>query len=399
MPLFIYKALSENGEQIKGEIWADSRALLSHQLENKGLLLQSVRLKSTFLSKRSHRKIKLEHFHLFNQELIALVKAGVPITESLKEVSERPEYPDFSSVLNEILQYVMAGESFSKACRRFPEYFEPLYLSALETGESIGDLVTTLTRYQKQLINRITLQRQLSQALAYPFFLLVLLSFVMVVLFTFVLPRFVTLYSDFGSELPVPTQWLMFAVETLPIWASFITVTVLLSLFGYQSYVNTEEHRQRLDQLVLSIPFVGSLLQLRATAQMTRTMASLLASGMTMVDSMNKTAFVLSNRAYAKKLEHASELIVSGESFSSSLEQQKLISGSAHKILKAGEKSGNIADILDEIADYLEQVLSYQLTRFTSILEPLLMLIVGIAVGGIILVMYLPIFSMAEIIQ
>lgn len=399
MPLFIYKALSENGEQIKGEIWADSKDLLSYQLESKGLLLQSVRSKSSFFSKQSHRRIKLEHFHLFNQELIALLKAGVSITESLKEVSERPEHPAFSSALNDILQHIMAGESLSKACRRFPEYFEPLYLSALETGESIGNLVTTLTRYQKQLINRITLQRQFSQALAYPFFLLVLLSFVMVVLFTFVLPRFVTLYADFGSELPVPTQWLMFAVETLPVWGSLIIVTFLLGVFGYQAYVKTEEHRQRLDKFMLSIPFVGSLLQLRVTAQMTRTMASLLSSGMTMVDAMKKTAFVLSNRAYAKKLEHASELIISGESFSSSLKQQKLISGSAHKILKAGEKAGNIADMLDEIADYLEQVLSYQLTRFTSILEPLLMLIVGIAVGGIILVMYLPIFSMAEIIQ
>ena len=107
----------------------------------------------------------------------------------------------------------------------------------------------------------------------------------------------------------------------------------------------------------------------------------------------------MSNRAYAKKLENASETIIAGESFSSSLEQQKLLSGSAHKILKAGEKSGNVADMLDEIADYVEQVLSYKLTQFTSILEPLLMLIVGIAVGSIILVMYLPIFSIAEIIQ
>lgn len=399
MPLFIYKALSENGEQIKGEVWADSRDLLSHQLESKGLLLQSVRSKSTFFSKSSHRKIKLEQFHLFNQELMALLKAGVSITEALKEVADRPEHPVFSSALKDILQHVTAGESLSKACRRFPEFFEPLYLSALETGESIGNLVTTLARYQKQLINRIKLQRQFSQALAYPFFLLVLLSFVMLVLFTFVLPRFVSLYADFGSELPVATQWLMVAVETSPVWGSIIIVTFLLSVFAYQSYVKTEKHRERLDKIILSIPFVGALLNLRITAQMTRTMASLLASGMTVVDAMQKTSSVLSNRAYARKLEYASELIINGESFSSSLKQLKLISGSAHKILKAGEKAGNIADMLDEIADYLEQILGYQLTRFTSILEPLLMLIVGIVVGGIIVVMYLPIFSMAEIIQ
>ena len=399
MPLFIYKALSENGEQVKGEIWANSSDLLNHQLEGKGLLLQSFKSKNSFFSKTSQRKIKLEHFHLFNQELIALLKAGVSITESLKEVSHRPEHPAFSSALNDILEHVMAGESLSNACRRFPEYFEPLYLSALETGESIGDLVSTLARFQKQLLNRITLQRQFSQALAYPFFLIVLLSFVMVILFTFVLPRFVTLYADFGSELPMPTQWLMYAVETLPLWGTLGILILILSVFGYQAYIKTEKHRQRFDQLMLSMPFVGHLLQLRVTAQMTRTMASLLSSGMPMVDAINKTAFVLSNRAYAKKLEHASESIIAGESFSSSLEQQKLLSGSAYRILKAGEKSGNVADMLDEIADYVEQVLSYKLTQFTSVLEPLLMLIVGIAVGSIILVMYLPIFSIAEIIQ
>lgn len=399
MPLFIYKAISENGEQVKGEVWADSSDLLNHQLESKGLLLQSFKPKNTLFSKSSHRKIKLEHFHLFNQELVALLKAGVSITESLKEVSHRPEHPGFSSALDDVLQHITAGESLSNACRRFPEYFEPLYLSALETGESIGDLVTTLTRFQKQLLNRITLQRQFSQALAYPSFLIVLLSFVMIILFTFVLPRFVTLYADFGSELPVATQWLMFAVETLPLWGSLCISILILILLAYKSYIKTDTHRQRLDQFLLSIPFVGRLLQLRATAQMTRTMSSLLSSGMTMINAMKKTAFVLSNRAYAEKLENASELILAGASFSSSLEQQKLISGSAHKILKAGEKAGNVADMLDEIADYLEQVLSYKLTRFTSILEPLLMLIVGVAVGSIILVMYLPIFSMAEIIQ
>ena len=399
MPLYIYKALSENGELIKGETWADSRDILSHQLEIKGLLLQSSKSKNSFFSKTSKRRIKLEHFHLFNQELIALLKAGVSITECLKEVSDRPEHPGFSSALNDILQHIMAGESLSIACRRFPEYFEPLYLSALETGESIGNLVNTLSRFQKQLANRITIQRQLSQALVYPFFLVLLLSFEMIVLFTFVLPRFVTLYADFGAELHVPTQWLMFAVETLPVWGSLIIAVFFLGMFTYQAYIKTKERRQRLDKLILSIPFMGPILQLRVTAQMTRIMASLLASGMPMVDAMKKTAFALSNRAYAKKLEHASELIISGASFSSSLEQEKLISGSAYKILKAGEKAGNISEMLDEIADYLEQILSTQLTRFTNILEPLLMLIVGIVVGGIILVMYLPIFSMAEIIQ
>lgn len=399
VPYFIYKALSDNGEQIKGEVWADSKDQLNHQLGTKGLLLQSARTKNAFLSKASNRKIKLEQFQLFNQEFIALLKAGVSVTESLKEIADRPDHAAFSSALNEIHQHVMAGEGLSASCRRYPEFFEPLYLSALETGESIGNLASTLIRYQKQLISRITLQRQFSQALVYPAFLVILLSFVMVILFTFVLPRFVTLYADFGSELPIATQWLIYAVDTLPVWGTISVIVIVLSSIFYQAYIKTEQHRQNVDTLLLSLPFIGSILKVRVIAQLTRTMSSLLASGMTMVDAMTKTAFVLTNRAYAHKLNNASELIIAGTSFSSSIEQQNIISGSAQKILRAGEKAGDMANILDEIADYYEQILSYQLTRFTSILEPLLMLIVGVAVGGIILVMYLPIFSMAEIIQ
>lgn len=400
MANYTYKALSSSGEVVKGEASAHSLDELNLLVESKGYLLQSARFKKNLFGNSAKRRIKPDIFMLFNQELMALLKSGISITGSLEELSDRPDQPYLSNVIKDILSQVTAGASLSAACRRFPDIFDPLYISALETGESAGDMVSTLARYQKQLQNKITLQRQLSQAMMYPAFLLVLLFFVLLVLFVFVLPRFVALYADFDTELPLPTKWLMTVIEYSPIWGAILVVVFSIAVLSYKFYVASSDKRSaRMDYFLLNIPLIGSIIELRTKAQMSRTMATLLASGVPMIEAMKKTINILSNRSFANKLELARESVAAGMSFSFSLEKYGLISGSAYKILKSGEKAGNIVSMLDEISDYLEQILSHRLNRFTGLLEPLLMLFVGVIVGGIILIIYLPIFSMAEVIQ
>lgn len=398
MPDYIYKALTGAGEVVKGEAYADSLDDLKQIMETRGYLVQNAHCKVHVFGQRTRFRIKPELFQLFNQELIALLKSGVSITVTLSELSDRPDQPYLSSILKEIFSHVSAGDSFSVACRRFPTVFEPLYISALETGESAGDLVPPLKRYQKQLENRILMQRQVKQALLYPLFLLVLLVFVLIILFTFVLPRFVDLYADFDSELPLATQWLIRAVETSPVWFGLIVMVVSISIIIFKTSENTNR-RLLLDKYLLKIPLIGTILNLQIKAQMCRTMATLLGSGMPIVDAMQKTAGVLSNQYFAKRFQLAANGVSSGQAFSSSLLKDDLISGSSYTIIKTGESAGNLVNMLDEVAEFSEQLLRYRLARLTGLLEPLLMLLVGVVVGGIILITYLPIFSMADVIR
>jgi type IV pilus assembly protein PilC len=399
MPTYRYTALAESGSLVTGESVAVSEEALRRQLQEEGLLAQRIRKRHLFPGFRRANRVRPEEFLLFNQEFAALLRAGLTVPEALRLSSDRPDQPMLSGVLRQIDEEVRRGTAPSEACARHPEVFEGLYIAALKTGEKTGNLVVVLQKYQEALRQRVVLHKKVSQAMAYPLFLLVTLGVILAVLFAFVLPRFVAIYSDFGAELPLATRLLIQAVHGLPYLVPAAVVTGLIGWRVGRRLLGEGSGREWLDGIRERLPVVGAIYQQAAVAQIARTISSLLAGGVPLVEAMRITRDSVANRVRARKLAEATAEVVQGRSLAQAVRATTLMPGNAVKMIEVGEASGGIGEMLAEIATVHEETLSHLLARLMALIEPVLMLLMGILVGGTIIVMYLPVFSIVSVIK
>jgi type IV pilus assembly protein PilC len=399
MPLYSYTALTEAGVRVTGEGVATSARELTRELAGKGLLIQQIRKRRASFKLFQRERIKPEEFLLFNQEFIALVRAGLTIPEALQLAVDRPDNPGLGRILQRVLEDIRGGVLLSEACARHREVFDALYVSALKTGEKTGDLPNVLVRYQDYLRHRVALRKKVSQALAYPAFLLIALSVILAVLFAFVMPRFVSMYADFGAKLPWATQMLIDIVEHMPLIAPTMAVLGVGVWFGWRSWTATERGRLTADGLKEKLPYVGGINRVAAVAQLARSLSTLLAGGTPLVEAMRTTHESVANRAYGARLARATQQVVEGGSLAQAFKAEQLVPETAIKMVEVGEASGKLDGMLAEVAQFYEETLDHRLARVMALIEPLLMLLMGILVGGTIVTMYLPIFNMAEIIK
>ena len=399
MPLYSYTALTEAGVRVTGEGVATSVQELTQELAGKGLLIQRIQKRRAGFKLFHRGRVKPEEFLLFNQEFIALVRAGLTIPEALQLAANRPDNPGLGQMLQRVLEDVRGGVILSEACARHREVFDALYVSALKTGEKTGDLPNVLIRYQDYLRHRVALRKKVSQAMAYPAFLLIALGVILAVLFAFVMPRFVAMYADFGAKLPWPTQLLIDIVEHMPLIAPSLVVLGVGVWFGWRSWTTTESGRLAVDRLKERIPYIGSINRLVAVAQLARSISTLLAGGTPLVEAMRTAQESVTNRAYSARLARATQQVMEGGSLAQALKAEQLLPETAIKMVEVGEASGKLDGMLAEVAQFYEETLDHRLARVMALIEPLLMLLMGILVGGTIVTMYLPIFNMAEVIK
>lgn len=399
MPIYTYTALAENGKPIQGEESALSEQVLREDLARRGFMAQELRLKRSGLGLPSRQRVKPEAFLLLNQEFTALLRAGLTIPEALRLAAERPDSPQLSQVLRHVEESVRGGMSLSEACAQHGDVFDGLYLAALKTGEKTGALPQVLAKYQVNLRHRVELMRKVGHALSYPAFLLITLAVILAVLFVFVLPRFVSLYADFGAQLPAPTRVLISIVEMMPYVAP---LSVLLGVAGWvfwQRLLRDQAICIRIDELKERIPLVGKIYRHTASAQLARTLETLLSGGTTLVEAMQITAESLPNRYRAELLKEVRGQVMEGVSLASAMTSTRLLTATAVKMIEVGEAGGGLEDMLTEVAVFHEEALSNSLTRMMALIEPILMLLMGVFVGGIIIVMYLPIFYIVDVIK
>jgi type IV pilus assembly protein PilC len=390
MPVYIYTALAENGSRTSGEESALSEQALRVDLARRGFMAQELRVKRTGFNFSTRQRVKPEAFLLLNQEFTALLRAGLTIPEALKLAADRPDSPQLSKVLRHVEEAVRGGVSLSEACAQHGDVFDGLYLAALKTGEKTGALPEVLAKFQDNLRHRVELSRQV---------LLITLLVILAVLFTFVLPRFVALYADFGAQLPLPTQMLLSLVKMMPY---LVPPMLLLGFAGWtlwQRLINNKVSRIRIDAMKEKLPLLGGIFRHTSSAQLARTLGTLLAGGTTLVDAMQVTAESLPNRHRALLLSEVRKRVMEGSSLAAAMTSTKLMPPTAIKMIEVGEASGGLENMLSEVATFHEEALSNSLKRMMSLIEPIMMLIMGVFVGGIIIVMYLPIFYIADVIK
>lgn len=390
MPLFTYKAVREDGSSTADELMAANDGEARMMLEARGLLVLSIQKKKAgFTGGRTSQK----DFLIFNQELMTLVKAGLPILQSLEILHRRTEKPGFKGALGGIIEAVRGGTALSDAMAAQPQFFPQLFTATVRSGEQSGALVDVLKRYIEYQKRMLAVRRKLVTALAYPAFLVLALAAVLLLFFLYIIPNFTQMYGGQGS-LPLLTSLLIAFTSRLSTAAPFLALLLPAAIAGAWMWRRTDAGRAALDRALLAVPLLRTILMQYVLAQLTRTVATLLRGGIPLVQALDTTAGVVANSVIAGRLRESRRLLTEGLNLASSFERTKLAPDMTVRMIEVGESSGDLPQMLEDVSDFYEQEVESRLTMLTTMIEPVLMLFMGVVIAVIVVALYLPIFEM-----
>lgn len=398
MPIYRYKVLSESGAITTGESLSSSKDELMRDLVAQGYRVQHISNHRAWTKPWKNTSISKTQLFLFVNELLSLLKAGLPVAEALELTSERHGEPTLEKVIVNALNAIRSGASLSEAFSMHKDKLDELLISVLKTGEKSGNLPAALEQYLIYLSSRIKLYKKFKQALSYPLFLLMSLLAILGVMFFFVMPRFASMYENFGAALPMPTQMLMDITSNIPLISIIVVVLASLSVITLRSLKNNPPFKRRAEEITFSLPLIGNTLDLSSVAQISRSLAILVSSGTPLVESLRSTREFTSSTIYASRILNVEESVLRGSSLANAVSEACLMPKTAVKLIRAGEASGNLGAMLSEVADYYHEMLESRLEHIMTLIEPLFILIMGLIVGAVIIIMYLPIFKLAEVV-
>ncbi|MDD2499183.1 MAG: type II secretion system F family protein [Geobacter sp.] len=399
MALFTCKIGLADGSIQTREIEGDDRAHLRQRLEKMGYHVFSIRKKLfsfLYTTGLAGKKMSTRDLLIFNQELLVLLKAGMPILQILDTLLEHwSRTSRFSVVLRQVREDVKGGSTLSGAMEQHGNAFPHLYIASVRAGERTGDLVVTIRRYILFLMRSEEVRKKVVAALFYPAILVVVACMAIALLLVYVVPTFSRIYADAGSQLPLLTRLLIGFTSGLRDWLPVIMVmiTVLILLFRYWS--RTTNGRFCIDRWQLQIPLFGSLFKNHAVSAFSRTMCTLLGSGIPLVESLRNAAGTLHNRFMEAKLLEAVRLVEEGIALSAALERIQIMPHLALRMLGIGETTGALEELFSDIAEFLEAEVAERIHLLTTAVEPAIMILMGSVVGFIVIAMYLPVFRIA----
>lgn len=397
MPDYSYSAYDHSGQRVKGTITAPSRSEAVQQLEGKNFFIES--MSSSALSQGRRGGVKSRVFLNFNKELASMLRAGLPLVESLSIVGKRGDQKEFAAVIQQVTTSLKEGMSLADACSKYPEIFDEIYISNLKTGEKSGRLYEALNEYQKHLNQRLAFRSKLRRAMAYPAFLVVTLGIVLIFLFVFIVPSFSKLFASFNAQLPLATRIVIRGAHLFPFIALGIGLVALL-IFGFLRMNRDREGVQRkLDAFKMNLPLAGVILRNSRYVQLARNMATMLSAGMPLLVTLENLQMVYQKTSMGPVLASVKDHVMNGIAFHEALQNEGLMTEQAIKLIEVGENSGELERMLSEVADFYEGEMDERLAIITSLFEPALMLVIGFVVGGIIVSMYLPIFYLADVVK
>lgn len=398
MPLYTSKLGSPDGRIVKKDFEAASVKILRQSLEEQGFSVFELREKPfQFLWDKgiARRRVDNKTLLTFNQELLVLIKAGLPIIQVLDTILERLEKGKLPEILREVREDIKGGASLSDAFEKHPKVFPHLYVASIRAGERTGDLPQNIRRYTLFLKRIDALRKKLYSAMIYPAVLVFFSVVVVSVLFIFVVPEFSKVFADAGTQLPLATRIL---IAVAGIIKKYILLLIILGITGlamFRRWAATEAGRFRVDGLKLKIPLIGDIWGKYSVASFTRTFASVLASGIPIVESLKMCAGTLNNKVLERKLLEAVVRVEEGTRLSIALESARLMPPLAIRMLGVGETTGSLEEMLADISEYFEDEIDGRLTVLTSLIEPVILICMGLFIGTIVITMYLPVFKLA----
>jgi general secretion pathway protein F len=407
MAIFAYRGVNAAGKDVKGVRDADNPKALRNVLRRDGILVTEI-LEQSEAAQKSAREIDLKRFFkrlsasevaLATRQLAVLLRSGIPLVDGLTALIDQLEQPDLKGAFTDARNKVNEGKSFADALRAHPKVFQTLYINMVAAGEASGTLETVLARLSDFLDSQARLKGKVSGALAYPAFMAVTTLGILLIMMTVVVPKVTSVFSDFDQSLPWYTQLLIFFSNALIGYWWLIGGVLGGAIYGFRRWLATEEGRKRWDIIVLKIPIFGELILMVSVSRFSQTLATLLSSGVPVLQAMEITRNVIGNTELMRVVEEARISVREGEGLAKPLRQSKRFPPIVTHMIAIGERSGQLEEMLQHVASAYDQQVDIKVAAMTSLLEPLIILIMGGMSGGIAFSILMPLLQINEFVQ
>ncbi|HNR33282.1 MAG TPA: type II secretion system F family protein [Candidatus Hydrogenedentes bacterium] len=406
MPTFKYTARAANGAKQSGSITADNRQAATQALQSRGLQVDALTESRGLFSlggggARLNKRVKTADLLVFTRQLSTIVSAGLPLLQGLDILSDQTDDVNFAGVITNVGQDVESGETFSDALRKFPRAFPDLYVSMVRAGEAGGDLDGVLMQLADYLEATEELKRRIKSAMTYPIVAFSMIILIASGLIIWVVPQFAEIFASFGRDLPAPTQILINVSNFLrtPIsWLVIIGAIVGIVVF-LRMYARTATGRYNLDALKLRLPVFGKLLSKVSISRVTRTLSTLTRSGVPILQALEIVERTAGNEVYARAVHEAGDSVRNGETLADPLARSEVFPAMVTRMIAVGEKTGALEQMLMKISDFYDSEVRATVDSLTSIIEPMLIGMMGIVVGGIVVALFMPILQLSSLVQ
>jgi type IV pilus assembly protein PilC len=382
--VFSWEGTDRKGSKVKGELSGASPALVKAQLRKQGINPQKVRKKSVSLF-GAGKKIKPMDIALFTRQMATMMKAGVPLLQSFDIIGEGFDNPNMRKLVDDLKQEVAAGNSFATALRKKPQYFDDLYCNLVDSGEQSGSLETLLDRVATYKEKTEALKAKIKKAMNYPIAVVLVAIIVSAILLIKVVPQFQDVFANFGAELPAFTLMVIGLSEALQAWWHVVLL-------------KSERFRNGFDRFLLKIPVVGDILYKSAVARFARTLATTFAAGVPLVDALDSVAGATGNVVFRNATMKVKADVSSGMQLNFSMRTTGTFPSMAIQMTAIGEESGSLDEMLAKVATFYEDEVDNMVDGLTALMEPMIMAVLGVLVGGLIIAMYLPIFQLGAVV-
>lgn len=393
--IYEWEGKDRQGKIVRGEMRAGGEAIVGATLRRQGILVQKVKKRRM----GGGGSIKPKDIAIFTRQLATMMKAGVPLLQSFDIVARGSTNPKVTKLLNDIRGDVETGTSLSQAFRKHPMYFDALYCNLVEAGEAAGILETLLDRLALYQEKTIAIKQKIKSALTYPIAVLVVAFIVVAVIMIFVIPAFKEVFTSFGADLPAPTLFVMAMSEIFVKywWAIFGAIGGGIYFF-LQTWKRSEPMQKRMDRMLLKMPVFGDLLFKSATARWTRTLSTMFAAGVPLVEALDSVAGAAGNAVFAEATEQIQKDVSTGTSLTNAMQAANLFPNMVLQMSAIGEESGSLDQMLGKAADFYEAEVDEAVKALSSLMEPFIIVILGTIIGGIVVSMYLPIFKLGQVV-
>jgi type IV pilus assembly protein PilC len=393
LPVFTYKGRTSGGTQVAGELKAKNRGELERILRGRKVLVSQVSTKSSQISLKIGSGIKKVHISRFTRQFATMIGAGLPMVQCLEILSQQMESAELRRVIGEVKEGVQAGTTLAEALSRHKKVFDNLFVNMVDAGEIGGALDVILSRLATYREKADALARKVKGAMIYPAVVMTVALGVTFVMLTYIVPVFAKMFSGLGAELPGPTQFILSLSAFLR--GNILTGLVLLVLLivAYKLYSKTDRGQLNIDKAKLKIPLIGDLIRKSSIAKFSRTLSTLISSGVPILDALNITARASGNRVVHDAIKKSVLSIAEGETITQPLKQCGVFPPMVTQMISVGEKTGGLDDMLSKIADFYDEEVDAAVAALTSVIEPVIIVFMGIVIGGILIAMYLPMFD------
>jgi len=395
---FVWEGRDRKGNKTKGEMAGANVALIKAQLRKQGIMPDKVKKKPKPLF-GGKKKITPFDIAMLTRQLATMMKAGVPLVQSFDIVADGLENKGLQELVMNLRNDIASGTGFAAALRKHPKHFDDLYCNLVDSGESAGALEQMLDRIATYLEKTENLKKKVKKAMTYPIAVIVVAIIVTAILLVKVVPQFESLFQGFGAELPVFTQFVVHLSEWMQKWWFVVLIGIVGTIFLFkEAKRRSQKFSDFVDKWVLKLPVVGEILDKSAVAKFGRVLSTTFAAGVPLVDALDSVSGATGNAVYRDAVRNIKNDVSSGTQLQASMRNQDVFPVMAVQLTAIGEESGNLDEMLAKVAEHYEAVVDDMVDNLTALMEPMIMAVLGVLVGGLIVAMYLPIFQMGQVV-